>query len=77
MLRKTVFVYLLLGILLSFVPWVVSAEDKSPHDIIEKTSAEVLAALKNDSREIKNNPNKINELVDEIILPICDFRKNG
>jgi phospholipid transport system substrate-binding protein len=77
MLRKTVFVYSLLGILLCFAPWVVSAEDKSPHDIIAKTSVEVLAALKNDSREIKNNPNKINELVDEIILPICDLERMG
>jgi len=63
--------------MLCFAPWLVSAEDKSPHDIIEQTSAEVLTALKNDSSEIKNNPNKINELVDEIILPICDLERMG
>lgn len=77
MLRKTVYVYTLVIIMLCFAPWVVSAEDKSPHDIIEQTSAEVLTALKNDSSEIKNNPNKINELVDEIILPICDLERMG
>lgn len=77
MLRKTVFVYTLVILMLCFAPWVVSAEDKSPHDIIEQTSAEVLTALKNDSSEIKNNPNKINELVDEIILPICDLERMG
>lgn len=77
MLRKTVYVYTLVIIMLCFAPWIVSAEDKSPHDIIEQTSAEVLTALKNDSSEIKNNPNKINELVDEIILPICDLERMG
>lgn len=77
MLRKTVYVYTLVIIMLCFAPWLVSAEDKSPHDIIEQTSAEVLTALKNDSSEIKNNPNKINELVDEIILPICDLERMG
>lgn len=77
MLRKTVFFYTFVIMLLCITPWVVSAEDKSPHDIIEQTSAEVLTALKNDSSEIKNNPNKINELVDEIILPICDLERMG
>lgn len=63
--------------MLCLIPWVVSAEDKTPHEIIEQTSTEVLAALKNDSSEIKSNPNKINELVDEIILPICDLERMG
>ena len=63
--------------MLCFAPWIVSAEDKTPHEIIEQTSTEVLAALKNDSNEIKSNPNRINELVDEIILPICDLERMG
>ena len=77
MLRKTVFGYKLAIMTLCFASLVVNAEDKSPHEIIEKTSVEVLTALKNDSREIKNNPNKINELVEEIILPICDLERMG
>ena len=77
MLKKSVFIYTLIIMMLCLIPWVVSAEDKTPHEIIEQTSTEVLAALKNDSSEIKSNPNKINELVDEIILPICDLERMG
>ncbi|NNC66790.1 MAG: ABC transporter substrate-binding protein [Gammaproteobacteria bacterium] len=77
MLKKSVFIYTLITMMLCFIPWVVSAEDKTPHEIIEQTSTEVLAALKNDSSEIKSNPNKINELVEEIILPICDLERMG
>ena len=32
---------------------------------------------RNDASEIKSNPNKINELVDEIILPMCDLERMG
>ncbi len=77
MLKKSIFVHTLIIMMLCLIPWVVSAEDKTPHEIIEQTSTEVLAALKNDSSEIKSNPNKINELVDEIILPICDLERMG
>lgn len=77
MLKKSVFIYTLITMMLCLIPWVVSAEDKTPHEIIEQTSTEVLAALKNDSSEIKSNPNKINELVEEIILPICDLERMG
>ncbi len=59
------------------VPIVVNADDSTPHKIIEKTSARVLSALKEDAVEIKNNPNKINDVVDEIILPICDLERMG
>jgi phospholipid transport system substrate-binding protein len=57
------------------VPIISYADDDSPHAIIERTSAEVLTALKEDKKEIRNNPNKINDLVNEIILPICDLER--
>ena len=50
-------------------------DDKSPLEIIEQTSSAVLAALSTDADIIEANPNKINELVDEIILPICDVER--
>ena len=62
---------------LSFVSVAVFANDTNQHQIIEETSSKVLNALKNDADEIKNNPNKINELVNEIILPICDVERMG
>lgn len=57
------------------MPFASFADDKSPQEIIEKTSSAVLAALNTDSEEIQKNPNKINELVDGIILPICDLER--
>ena len=64
-------------LMLYFVPTIVSAEDKTLYEVIERTSAEVLTALNKDSDEIESNPNKINELVEEIILPICDLERMG
>jgi phospholipid transport system substrate-binding protein len=77
MLRNTKFNSALIILLITCVTTLAGAENKTPHEIIAHTSAEVLAALKNDASEIKNNPNKINELVDEIILPICDIERMG
>jgi len=77
MLVKIKFISIAITIWLSLMPFMVIAEDMSPHEIIEKSSHDVLTALKNDEIEIKSNPNKINELVDEIILPICDLERMG
>ena len=77
MLRKSVSVLTLMLLMLVTAPWFASAEEKTPHEIIQLTSIEVLTSLKNDANAIKDNPNKINELVDEIILPICDLERMG
>jgi len=65
----------ILALVLFITPFATYAEEQTPHDIIKHTSEEVLAVLKKDSDEIKHNPAKINELVDEIILPICDVER--
>lgn len=75
MLRKTALFSILYIFAFCITPLVVNAEDKSPQEIIEKTSSAVLAALSSDAEEIKDNPSKINELVNEIILPICDLER--
>lgn len=58
-------------------PLVAIAEQMGPHEVIEQTSEHVLSALKQEETEIKSNPNRINELVDQIILPICDVERMG
>ncbi|MEM7401197.1 MAG: ABC transporter substrate-binding protein [Pseudomonadota bacterium] len=58
-------------------PLVASAEQMGPHEVIEQTSEHVLTVLKQEESEIKSNPNRINELVDQIILPICDVERMG
>ena len=75
MLRKTTLFSIQLVVMLCITPMIAVAEDKSPQVIIEETSSAVLAALSTDVEEIQANPNIINELVDEIILPICDLER--
>ncbi len=49
----------------------------SPHYVIEQAADKVLDVLKHDEAHIRANPNVINDLVDEIILPICDVERMG
>jgi phospholipid transport system substrate-binding protein len=77
MLRKTALFSIQLIVMLCITPLMAIADDKTPQEIIEETSSAVLAALSSDAEIIQANPNKINELVDEIILPICDLERMG
>lgn len=45
----------------------------SPRDMVIDTSQKMLAALKKDKNLIKQNPQRIYELVSEIVLPHFDF----
>ncbi len=51
------------------------AEQQDPHQIIQETGEQVLNALQDDADAIRANPNRINELVDQIILPVCDLER--
>ncbi len=75
MLSKFLFLAKVALLITCFAPLVLHAEESTPHQIIEQTSAQVLSALKEDATEIRSNPNKINDVVDEIILPICDLER--
>lgn len=66
---------LLVILLLCLLPWLCIADQKSPHQIVQETSEQVLEVLKNDEEAIRANPNKINDLVDQIILPVCDLER--
>lgn len=66
----------LLFILIFYVlPFISNAESINPHQIVEETAEQVLEVLKQDKDAIRKNPNRINDLVDEIILPICDLER--
>ncbi len=51
------------------------ADQKSPHQIIQETGEQVLTVLKQDEKAIRANPNKINDLINQIILPVCDLER--
>lgn len=62
-------------LLLSLMPVLCDAEQKTAHQIVQETSEQVLDVLKRDKDAIRKNPNKINALVDGIILPVCDVER--
>ena len=66
---------LLIVLLLCLLPLLSFADQKSPHEIVQETAEQVLEALKNDEAAIRANPNKINDLVNQIILPVCDLER--
>ena len=49
-----------------------ASEIEAPHQVLERTSEEVIAVLKQRSEEIKNKPDIVYELVDDYILPHLD-----
>ena len=49
-----------------------TSEIEAPHQVLERTSEEVIAVLKQRSEEIKNKPDIVYELVDDYILPHLD-----
>ena len=57
------------------LPLLGTASYKTPHEIVQETAEQVLEVLKNDEEAIRVNPNKINELVNQIILPVCDLER--
>lgn len=66
----------LIGVLLGIV--VLTAESApvaapSPRDMVIDTSQKMLAALKKDKDVLKQNPQRIYDLVSEIVLPHFDF----
>jgi len=72
-LQKTVFIFLSF---ISFSLYVVtsSAANTQPDELIKATSEKVLSALEQNKEKYDQQPEKINALVKDIILPHLDFR---
>ena len=72
-LQKTVFLFLSF---ISFSLYVVtsSAANTQPDELIKATSEKVLSALEQNKEKYDQQPEKINALVTDIILPHLDFR---
>ena len=71
------FVNVLLAVLLiSGLAWL-NAEEKTPEQIVEDTSTEVLRIVNEQAQRIKSEPGYVNEVIDELILPIVDLQAMG
>lgn len=68
--------YPLLLVLMSFfLPATAAQAESSALDVVKNTSSQVIERLKDDSQGIKSDPQRINQLVDELITPSFDFPK--
>lgn len=47
----------------------------SPQDLVKQTSQRMLKALRDEQAHIKESPERLHKLVDEIVLPHFDFRR--
>ena len=64
--------WVLLGALL-LAPPALAKVNQSPQELVEKTTDRIVAALKVEQAAIKENPSRLYEIVDEIVLPHFDF----
>ena len=55
----------------------VSADSRTPEQIIEQTSSEVLALVNQQADRIRNEAGYVNTVIDELILPIIDLQSMG
>lgn len=64
------------ALIMALAPWLAMAQTASigPDELIKQTSEKVLKTLENNKQVYQNDPEKIYELVNEIILPHLDFR---
>ncbi len=67
---------LVLGLLLLGLPSLVAAKvEQSPQQLVIETTDRILKALRAEQAEIKKDPQRLYEIVDEIVLPHFDFRR--
>ena len=64
------------ALILSSVGWI-NAEEKTPEQIVEETSTEILRIVNEDADRIKNEPGYVNQVIDDLIIPIIDLQAMG
>ena len=64
------------AIIIGSVVWL-NAEERTPEQIVEETSTEVLRVVNEEAERIKNEPGYVNDLIDKLILPIVDLQAMG
>lgn len=78
MLNKTLMHLLLTlaAVMLAFSPLIASAEAMpEPQALVKKASDDMLKALKDNEAELQADPEKIYDLVEDILMPHFDFEK--
>ena len=55
----------------------VGAEELTPEQIVEQTSTELLQIINEQSERIKNEEGYVNEVINDLILPVIDLQSMG
>lgn len=69
-------VFILISLFLSCIVSV-NSEERTPEQIVEETSTEVLKVVNDEAERIKSEPAFVNQLINELILPIVDLQSMG
>ncbi len=73
-MKKLVIIFF--ALLIGGPVWV-NADERTPEQIVEETSAEVLRVVNEEADRIKSQPGYVNQLIDELIIPIIDLQAMG
>ena len=55
----------------------VSADERTPEQIVEETSTELLKVINEQSERIKNEQGYVNQVINDLILPVIDLQSMG
>lgn len=64
-------------VFLSFTTSAVLADERTPEQIVEQTSTELLKIINEQSERIKTEEGYVNEVIDDVILPLIDLQSMG
>ncbi len=67
---------LLILALCGWTAWV-SADERTPEQIVEQTSSELLQIINEQSDRIKNEEGYANQVINDLILPVIDLQSMG
>ncbi|MEM8844101.1 MAG: ABC transporter substrate-binding protein [Pseudomonadota bacterium] len=62
--------------LIGYTSWV-NADDRTPEQIVEQTSTEILKIINENNEKIRNDPTYVDKVIDEKILPYIDVQAMG
>ncbi len=62
--------------LFNLTTWV-SAEELTPEQIVEQTSAKLLKVINEQSEKIKSDEGYVNQVINDLILPVIDLQSMG
>ena len=73
---KNILKFMAVTALVTGAGWV-TADSLTPEEIIDQTSTEVLKIINENNDKVRNDPEYVNKIIDEKILPYVDVKAMG